>query len=155
MRKGVWSQCGTQCRVCQLTMRAMSGHSELVNAIEGNLPGRSQGLKWPENCSNMSKVFSSLHSRQTCVRVRERILMADGGLSKPGGRQQLIPSNSDCFPMVRRSGGSGSDETILIREGEQEQEQPALDDNPLCWWSRLVWRQTDDWPRTSLPFATT
>ena len=107
MRKGVWSQCGTQCRVCQLTMRAMSGHGELVNAIEGNLPGRSQGLKWPENCSNMSKVFSSLHSRQTCVRVRERILMADGGLSKPGGRQQLIPSNSDCFPMVRRSGGSG------------------------------------------------
>ena len=144
MRKGVWSQCGTQCRVCQLTMRAMSGHGELVNAIEGNLPGRSQGLKWPENCSNMSKVFSSLHSRQTCVRVRERILMADGGLSKPGGRQQLIPSNSDCFPMVRRSGGSGecqagtrsgADEAILIREGEQEQEQPALDDNPL--WSRL------------------
>ena len=36
-------------------MQAMFG--ELVNAIEGNLLGKSQGLKWVENSSNVSHVI--------------------------------------------------------------------------------------------------
>ena len=75
-------------------------------------------------------------------------LLADGVL-KPGGRQELIPSSSDCFPMlgirrgsslirrtpswkrmsrrmIRAENGSVDDDQLE----EQEQEQLALDGNP-------------------------
>ena len=81
------------------TMPAMFGDGELVSVIEGNLLGRSRGLKRVENGSNMSSL-KFIFLPNVCG------LWQDGGVFKPGGRQELIPSSSDCFPMARIRSGS-------------------------------------------------
>ena len=79
----------------------------LVRAIEGNLPGTSQGLKWLENGSEPP---CQTFSRMLFVRERTwRVLMADGEAAKPearekpGGRLVDHPLHFWLLPMVNKT----------------------------------------------------
>ena len=59
------------------------------------------------------------------ARVREIVggLLADGVL-KPGGRQELIPSSSDCFPNSQNQEWERPDqEDAKLETDEQEDDQ--------------------------------